>query len=283
MKFGIFSNPNRDSGCKACYNFIDVLRRREVEFMVCDNADKFFESSITDTIDKIAEWCDVFVAFGGDGTMLEVVNACAFYDKPLLGVNMGKIGFLSEINANIDEMKKAVDAILSGNFALDSRMLLQVDVQGKTFYALNEALFGGVDNCHVVTVDIAVDGNFTDKMRGDGVIVSTPTGSTAYSLACNGPILSPDVDAILINMVCPHSLHSCPLVVNGNSVVTLSGSKNNSPMRLIIDGSIVANFDKSVVISIQKSIRHAKFITMNNVNFYQKLIKKLGYWGEINE
>ena len=281
MKLGIYSNLNRDHECKECLRFTSLLQERGVDFLVCDNADGYFDKQFVSDLDAVASWCDVFVAFGGDGTMLEVINACTVYDKPLLGVNMGKIGFLSEISQ--EQINIAIDKILNREFSVESRMMLEVQVDGKSYYALNEALFSSKDNCHVVTVDIAVDCNYTDKMRGDGVLVSTPTGSTAYSLACNGPILSPDVDAILINMVCPHTLHSCPLVVNGNSTITLTGRVGNSAMRLLIDGRIVDEFDDTVTITVKKSIRQAKFIRMSNVNFYQKLIKKLSYWGEINE
>ncbi len=281
MKLGIYSNLNRDRECKECLRFTQLLTERGGDFLVCDNAADYFQKRYIAEIDSVAAWCDVFVAFGGDGTMLEVINACTLYDKPLLGVNMGKIGFLSAIGQS--DISIAIDKLLRGDYSVESRMMLQVLADGNTYYALNEALFSSKDNCHVVTVDIAVDGNYTDKMRGDGVLVSTPTGSTAYSLACNGPILSPDVDAILINMVCPHTLHSCPLVVNGNSTITLTGRANNSAMRLLIDGRIVDEFDGSITITVKKSSRQAKFIRMNNVNFYQKLIKKLSYWGEINE
>lgn len=281
MKLGIYSNLNRDIECKECLRFTQLLTKQGVVFLVCNNATEYFQSQYIADIDSVADWCDVFVAFGGDGTMLEVINACTVYDKPLLGVNMGKIGFLSEISQS--DIRLAISKLLSGDYSVESRMMLQVFVGDKTYYALNEALFSSKDNCHVVTVDIAVDGNYTDKMRGDGVLVSTPTGSTAYSLACNGPILSPDVDAILINMVCPHTLHSCPLVVNGNSAITLTSRVGNNDMRLLIDGRIVEEFDDSTTITVKKSSRQAKFIRMNNVNFYQKLIKKLSYWGEINE
>ncbi len=190
---------------------------------------------------------------------------------------MGKIGFLTELDKT--QIDSAVDRLLAGDFDIEDRLMLKVSVAGKVFYSLNEVLLSSIDNCHIVTVAIDIDDTYTDKIRGDGVLVSTPTGSTAYSLSCAGPILSPDVDALLINMVCPHTLHSCPMVVNGNSKISLS-TTNSSGMKLVVDGKIVAKFHSNTTVNVEKNGFSAKFIRLNNINFYQKLLHKLSNWGD---
>ncbi len=276
MKFGIYTNLNRDIDCKVCKQFTDTLDKKGASYLVCDNAKEYYPNNVY-TMSKVVRECDILVAFGGDGTMLSVMSKCATHNKPILGVNMGKIGFLTELDKT--QIDNSVDRILTGEYDIEDRLMLKVSVDGKVFYSLNEVLLSSIDNCHIVTVAIDIDDTYTDKIRGDGVLVSTPTGSTAYSLSCGGPILSPDVDALLINMVCPHTLHSCPMVVNGNSKISLS-TTNTSGMKLVVDGKIVAKFHTNTTINVEKNAFSAKFIRLNNINFYQKLLHKLSNWGD---
>lgn len=278
MKIGIKTNLKRDINAMASKLFCQKLREVGIEYKVCDNAKDYFDAQSVADAKDVFEWCDVVVAFGGDGTMLDIVRNLPS-DLPILGINMGKIGFLTEIDEN--QMGYAISSLLSGDYAIERRSMLKAKATSgnQQFYALNEVVVSCQDPCHVSVFDVYIDGILADTLRSDGVLVSTPTGSTAYSLSCNGPVLSPTVKALIVNGICPHSLHSCPMVVDDNMSIKIS--TKNQFMRVIADGTIVAKSqDEGMEIVIEKGEKQASFVRLKNQNFYAKLRAKLNYWGD---
>lgn len=274
MIFGIYTNLNRDNEGASCKKLITFLEQLQIEYLICDNSSLYF--SPTHTIQDVAKACDMMIVFGGDGTMLEVVGQACKYDKPVLGVNLGHVGFLTEVD--YQTIEDAILSILKGNYTIENRAMLCVEIENQQHFAINEILLSNSNNCHISTFEAYVDGVLIDKIRSDGMMVSTATGSTAYSLSCNGPILDPMVKAFIINTICPHSLHSCPMVVSDESKIVINTF--NKDMRIIIDGKIIACFDDGISINVQKSDYFAKFIRLSGASFYQKLLKKLSYWGD---
>lgn len=276
MKIGIKTNLKRDLDACASKSFCKKLREVGIEYKVCDNANEYFDGKIVAPTKEVFEWCDIVVAFGGDGTMLDVVRSLP-NDLPILGVNMGKIGFLTEIDEN--QISYAISALQNGDYTIERRSMLKATLNNQQFFALNEVVINRQDPCHVSAFDVYIDGILADTLRSDGVLVSTPTGSTAYSLSCNGPVLSPTVKALIINGICPHSLHSCPMVADDSMRIKIS--TQNDYMRVIADGIIVAKSQKeSMSITIEKADKQASFVRLKNQNFYAKLREKLNYWGD---
>ncbi len=272
----IKTNLKRDINALASKLFCQKLREVGIEYRVCDNAEEYFDAKVIATTKDVFEWCDIVVAFGGDGTMLGIVRNLPS-DLPILGINMGKIGFLTEIDEN--QMGYAISSLISGDYTIERRSMLKATYINQEFYALNEVVVSCQDPCHVSVFDIYIDGILADTLRSDGVLVSTPTGSTAYSLSCNGPVLSPTVKALIVNGICPHSLHSCPIVVDDSMSIKIS-TKNNY-MRVIADGTIVAKSqEEGMDINIEKGAKQASFVRLKNQNFYAKLRAKLNYWGD---
>ena len=153
-------------------------------------------------------------------------------------------------------------------------MLKARDISGE-YYALNEVVIA-CNSCHVAEIKVEIDGTLSDNIRADGVLVCTPTGSTAYSLSCNGPVLSPDVNAFVVNSICPHSLHACPMVIGSDSVVKLSC--NNRDIKLIVDGKNISYPETPYSVEISRAEFNAKFIRLDKQNFYNRLLQKLSYW-----
>ncbi len=277
MKIGIATNLKRDVSAKASRMFCQKLSQVGIEYLVCDNARDYFDKKYVATQKQVFDWCDIVVAFGGDGTMLSIVRIIP-KDKPILGINMGKIGFLTEIDEN--QMGFAISSLLSGDYSIEKRSMIKVKIDSQEFLALNEVVLSRQDPCHVSVFDIFIDGISADTLRSDGVLVSTPTGSTAYSLSCNGPVLSPTVKALIVNAICPHSLHSCPVVVDDNMRISIS--TKDDFMRVIVDGVIVAKTGEGEKISVcvEKADTSASLIRVKNQNFYAKLKAKLNYWGD---
>lgn len=277
MRIGIKTNLKRDIDAAASRLFCQKLNQMGLKYKVCDNAAEYFDKKVVTASKEVFEWCDVVVAFGGDGTMLNIVREMTS-DKPILGINMGKIGFLTEIDES--QMDFAISSLISGEYFIEERSMLEVSIGEKVFWGLNEVVLSRQDPCHISTYDVSIDGITADTLRSDGVLVSTPTGSTAYSLSCNGPVLSPTVKALIVNAICPHSLHSCPIVVDDGMQIDIS--TNDDMMRIIVDGVIVAKTiqDEKIKICVKKAAKQAKFIRLKNQNFYAKLREKLNYWSD---
>lgn len=277
MIVGIYTNLNKDIDGVAAKQLINILVKKNVDYYICSNSIDLINDSNNISFDKLVDLSDVIFAFGGDGTMLKVVSLSNENQKPIVGVNLGKIGFLTDVA--VDQMEKAVDSLIKGNYKIEKRQLLKVKTNQSSYYSLNEAVLQTVSGEHISVVSINIDDSYATTVRSDGVMVSTPTGSTAYSLACNGPILSPNVKAFIVNSICPHSLHSVPMVISDESEVRLKSLSKN--MKLVVDGKIKETYQNdNEEIIITKAKHQALFIRFGNENFYQKLLQKLSYWGD---
>lgn len=221
---------------------------------------------------KKGDFVDKILVFGGDGTVLEAVRYGL--NAPIVGVNLGKLGFLTQFESDvtIDELKCA----LKDN-SVNCKMLLSVQAQDNAYLALNEAVLKS-ETSRPLYIDVYVDKKFVDCYHGDGVIVSTPTGSTAYSLSAGGPVVTPDVEALVINPICAHSLHSRPIVVSSNSSIELV-LKGDLSANLCIDGENVKVLGENGRVCISKSEQVATFTQVNDGNFYKKLLEKMNVWG----
>lgn len=274
MKIGVYTNLNKDRDCLTAKSLLSILQRRGISYKFY--SDKKQESDTHEKLRELTDGVDLLVAFGGDGTMLNIVPYCAVKGIPMLGVNLGHLGFLTEVNA--DMLEDTVDRLVDGDYFCEKRSMIEVINGENRFIALNEVVLSKTENSNICNIAVDIDGIRADKVRADGVMVSTPTGSTGYSLSCNGSILSPDLDALIINAICPHSLHFCPIVISDSSTVDLSS--DGTDLRLTIDGKIMAFVEDPQKITIKKCDHTATFIRFEKSSFYSRLIKKLAYWGE---
>jgi len=212
--------------------------------------------------------------FGGDGTMLTYSPICSKYDMPILAINMGKIGFLSQLELN--DIKKGLTLLKEGNFYLDIRSMLKVSYKENSVEALNEVILCNKERKGTISLNVWIDTEFVDTYAGDGVILSTPTGSTAYSLSAGGPIVYPDLDITILTPLCPHSLRHCPIVFSGDTTVKIQA---NHKAECYVDGVFLPwKVEKSEPIFVSKSKRVAKFIKFQHSTFFSKLFKKLSIW-----
>jgi len=172
--------------------------------------------------------CDLTIAIGGDGTLLSASRALAGTDIPLVGVNVGRLGFLADVT--LDDLEQQLDEILMGNFREDTRYLMQAtinDADEPIGCAMNDVVVHASQSLHMIEFETAINGRFLNSQRADGVLVATPTGSTAYAMSAGGPILDVDIDALVLASVCPHTLSNRPLVIAASSVVEITLSDNN--------------------------------------------------------
>lgn len=220
------------------------------------------------------------VVLGGDGTLLHVAGKAYLYNLPLLGINMGTLGFLTEIP--LEEMDAAMDALTAGRFEFDRRTMLHVQAGGGNEpafedYALNEAVISRGSLGSVIAIPTWVNGAFLTVYRGDGLIIATPTGSTAYNLSAGGPILHPDMEAVILTPICPFALNARPLILPAGMEVSVEIKKGQGDINLIIDGRAIFNFKNGGTVMIRRADGYLKLIRSPFRDYFTILREKLGW------
>ncbi|GMA60634.1 NAD(+)/NADH kinase [Alicyclobacillus fastidiosus] len=234
-KIALLYNPTKAQAC----SIRDELNRLltdggiAVTHVAVDHATDILE------VEPEIRFVELAMVLGGDGTLLGVARQLAPHNIPLLGINIGHLGFLTESEPS--QLRPAVSRIIQNEYNLEHRMMLEAEVYRNgellsKFTALNEVGTGKGAFARMVTVDVHVDGVYVDTYRGDGVIISTPTGSTAYSLSCGGPIVSPNLQVMVMTPVCPHTLFSRPCVIDAQQVVKLTVRASHSDLGMTVDG-----------------------------------------------
>jgi NAD+ kinase len=233
-------------------------------------------------LEQLSEECDLAIVIGGDGTMLRAARVLAKHDVPLLGINRGRLGFLTDIPA--DSVEKDLGEILDGNHFEGKRFLLhcQVKRDGQSIMerdAFNEVIIQKWNIAKLIELETYVNQTLVHSQRADGMIVATPTGSTAYALSGGGPILHPTLDALVLVPICPHTLSNRPIVIDGNSIVEIVvGTPEIDHARLSCDGEIGCELTAGDRVQIQKKDKKVRLIHPANHNHFNTLRKKLN-WG----
>lgn len=275
MRFGIIARRDREEALKLAYRVYDFLRVSGYEVIVDTETYSHFPHFSEEDVFPPSEFdVDVIVAIGGDGTILRVEHMTP-RDIPILGINMGTLGFLSEVEPS--ETFFAINKVLEGDYHVDERMKLRIHVEGEKLPdALNEvALLTGIPG-KIVHIRYYVDSGLADDIRADGLIISTPTGSTGYSMSAGGPFLDPRLDAVIIAPLAPVALNARPLVVPGTSRVDVRVLTPDRPFILSIDGQFYKSMDPEREVVVTKSPRKTKFIRFSREIYpkYTLRIKK---------
>ncbi len=222
---------------------------------------------------------DLMICIGGDGTFLEAVSIVRTLNIPLVGVNSGKLGFLTNISKN--EIENAIDAIFSGNYSIESRTLIELTSSSSVFpdfnFALNEFTIHKLDKSSMIAINTDLNGRFLNSYIADGLIISTPTGSTAYSLSAGGPILIPASNSFIICPLAPHNLNARPLVIPDNSVITLTIQSKSENCLISLDHRSIP-IDSMSELKIQKADFSIKMLHLPDYDFFNTLRHKL-MWG----
>jgi NAD+ kinase len=225
---------------------------------------------------------EMLVVLGGDGTLLSVARLIKGRDVPILGVNLGSMGFLSEVT--IEEMFPALEQILDGNYRVDRRMMLKAQIlRGDTCIQeqslLNDVVVNKSALARILTLEVRVDGNYLTTFQADGLILSTPTGSTAYSLAAGGPIIYPSLPSILLTPICPHTLTNRPIILPVDSTVEVTLRSEERDAYVTLDGQMGLPFLENDVAKIQRSDDTVPLIKSPFRDYFEVLRTKLK-WGE---
>ncbi len=263
----------------------DFLVRHEINVILDQNtAQSTAISNLHSTSrQEMAALCDLVIVMGGDGTLLNSARSLAYYDVPLLGINMGHLGFLTDIT--IDDMDSKLSEILSGNFIAEERLLLRAEIirDGVAIsdnIAFNDVVVHKWEEARMLEFETVIDNAFVNTQRSDGLILATPTGSTAYALSGGGPILTPTLHAIILVPICPHTLSQRPLVIGGDSVIEITISEGgHARAQVTCDGQINLGVVAGDRIKIHRLDRKITLLHPADYNYFEILRAKLR-WGE---
>ena len=242
-------------------------------------AENGFNKSINE-IDKMFNESDFAVVLGGDGTILSVAKRACIYDTPILGINLGTLGYLADVEKQ--DSVKALKKLISGNFTIEKRMMLEASVFAEPkriegLLALNDVCITRGFSSKILEFNIFVNMEYVDTLRADGVIICTPTGSTAYNLSAGGPVLKTDAEIIAITPICPHTLTSRPIIVSAEDKITIEVfSRANEDFIVSTDGQCSMSLKRRNVVQVKKSPYFTTIMKTNQVSFYDVLREKLG-------
>ena len=286
MKVAVIVNTLKNEAIDFLPIVIDKLITIGISPLIMENTKIFYNSdkvTYCSCHKEIVKECDVVITIGGDGTIIHMARHCAEYNKPLLGINFGRVGFVATIEP--DEIDK-LSMLLTGEYVSQSRMLLKVTVENNNdsecLYAMNDAVISRGSLSRMMDLSVSVNDEKICDYRADGIIFSTQTGSTAYSLSAGGPVISPDIECILLTPICPHSLFSRSVIFKENDILkvqSISGSSPNSEAFLTVDGQYYLPLHNDTRITIKKYEKPFTLISMEPKNFYTVLNDKLNERG----
>ena len=227
-------------------------------------------------LDQLCEEVDFLVSVGGDGTLLSVVRKSFKFDIPVLGINLGNLGFLTDIN--MDQLSDFLNDFKKDSYRVDTRMMIEGSLNLTSFVAFNDIVISRKSISSMIKIDAKIDGKPFNSYYGDGVIVSTPTGSTAYNLSVGGPIVYPLTEAFIITPIAPHSLTQRPLVMPAHFEIEFTITDNQGAV-VIVDGQDIYELEQNESIKIKIANKNAKMIHRCERNYFEVLNKKLR-WGD---
>ena len=278
---GKFGDPHFSSTLS---QIADHLRQRQLRVLIDESSARQIPNNSLEVVSRttIGQQCDLVIVLGGDGTMLNAARSLVNYEVPILGVNLGRLGFLADVSPS--EIPHSLDEVLAGQFREARRSLLHAQVihygqVASEADALNDVVVHKREVARMIEVEAFVDGRFLNAYRADGLIISTPTGSTAYALAGGGPIIHPGLEAVVLVPICPHTLTNRPIVVKADSVIeVVLNTANTTDILVTCDGQISLTIEPGDRIVIRKKEIKMRLIHPINHDYFKLLRAKLR-WG----
>ena len=289
MIVGCTGNYRKEEFYTILHKVHEILSKEDVEFIISSDLNKNSEFNIPSDyrimdFGLMGEKCDLLFAIGGDGTILSTVRRLEQNIKPIMGIHIGGLGFLSECTE--DNLADSIAYILDSNYTVSERMLIEAQITPpndlkQILWGLNDIVIDHGPSARILKVEVQVSGHYLNTFKGDGVIISTPTGSTAYSLSAGGPIIYPSMDSITVTPICPHSLSARPIVLKATESITMSFPEPYEEISLAIDGQIKVTLDDQTKIQIKQGEYFAKLVSLPTNGYFKTLRTKMGWSGNV--
>ena len=284
VRIAIVCKPHKEELARLLPELIEWLRKHDYEPAVDSVGGKYTAAAPVMDCKEMPAWGPkLVIVLGGDGTLLSVARIFASYGTPILSVNVGFLGFLTEVR--LADLYATLESWCDGCHNLDERAMLDAELwrgneKHSSYTALNEIVVSKGEIARMGEFAVELDGRPVARFRADGVIVSTPTGSTAYTLAANGPILTPDVDAMVVTPICPHLLTLRPIVVRGDAALIVRVEGVPELALLTVDGQLAVELKRGDEVRCRRSNSTVKLVRLGETGFFEALRSKLS-WGEL--
>jgi len=279
---GVFANCEKPSSARVLAHISEKAVNLGFQLITCDETADILPGSERMLPEKLGAEADMLIILGGDGTMLRIVRMLHGRDIPMLGVKLGGLGFLTSVSE--DDIDLAMESLAKNDFSISMRSLAECVVirsgnKKGCYRALNDIVIERGSSPRIVTLDILIDNKEVSSCMCDGLIVSTPTGSTGHSLSAGGPVLHPETEVFVISLICPHTLSTRPLVIPDNKEITVTVASSPDDVLLTVDGQVGEPVKQGDRINIRRSDQQAQFINLPGHSYFSVLRQKLHWRG----
>lgn len=279
MKIAIIVNFDKKGALLTASKISELLLNENAEVYTLESEilNNLHSTKTFDTHSELVKNCDVLLTIGGDGTIIHCAKHAAQFSKPILGINLGRLGYVAELEANETEMLKA---LIRGEYTLESRLMLDVKVNrenGNTesYVAVNDAVISRGSLSRIIDLDVSIDGSPVSSYRADGILLSTPTGSTAYALSAGGPVIAPNLKCFELVPICSHSLSARCVILSSQSTVQVKAESPDGKSYLTIDGQISVELSENDTVEVKCSEKTLDMIVLKKRNFFKLASEKL--------
>ncbi|HEY5673180.1 MAG TPA: NAD(+)/NADH kinase [Malonomonas sp.] len=281
-KIGVYAKKDHPDAEQLALDICERLQRENIEVLLEDSlAEQIGQINGFDE-DEIPALVDLIIVLGGDGTLISVARRVGHRDVPILGINLGRLGFLTEVTQ--EELPEMLDRLVAGEYETSDRMMLDASIRRNgevigSYTVLNDVVINKGALARIIDMATSVDGRYLSTYKADGLIISTPTGSTGYNLAAGGPIIFPEINSLVISPICPHMLTNRPIVVWSKSVIEIEVKFENDVVFFTADGQVGRKLLPGDIVEVRRSEARTKLVTSPSKDYFAILRTKLS-WGE---
>jgi len=272
----VFANLTRQNVFPCAEKLVEILLKKKIEVYMVPKAEECICNQAVSFIEpeKILSEVDIVFIVGGDGTILRAAKFAVEYDKPIIGINAGRLGFLSDIES---ESLLEIENLFKTGCPVEKRTVLEIDCGEKSALAINDVFVSKSEPGKIAELFVECNGHEVCRYRADGIVLSTPDGSTAYSMSAGGPVLDTNLNAIIMTPVCPHSLISCSVVFSPEKIITVGSSLvcGEKELDVVVDGERVFELRKDEKLKVKCSEKSVKFVNLSGRGFYEILNQKI--------
>ena len=277
MKIALFPRIDKETSKRLAMGVLEFLAKRGVMVVMDDESAPFFDVPPISSIDL--NEIHFFISMGGDGTILRLIHKYRCFEVPIIGINIGHLGFMADIP--ISDIYPSLTELLEGRYTIENRLILEGQLEDQTGFAINDIVFHRSQNSSLVEIAIKVDGNHINTFESDGVIFATPNGSTAYSLAAGGPILTPRLDAIVLTPICPHTISNRPIVLMPDHEIQIQYLSAYDPIEVVLDGISHFSMSSGDTFTMRRHQNHFRIVSLKRHDYFSTLRTKLGWVGKL--
>ena len=278
MKIALFPKVQEEDSKKLAEEVLDFLSKHQVEVVVEDDKADVLGALPLSSAEPNS--IDILITMGGDGSILRVAHQYSNLDAAILGINLGHLGFMADVK--ISDIIPGLENLVNNQFTIQERVMIEGESStNQEFFAINDCVLHRARNPSLVEITVHVDNLFLNTFEADGVIIATPNGSTAYSLAAGGPIVSPEIEAFVITPICPHTISNRPIVLTPSQNIRIEYKGHKGPIEFVTDG--LQHFEMKVgdQIHLRKSHKKFKLVNLKGIDYFSTLRHKLGWSGKL--